>query len=635
MILKFKNLKFSSYLLVIVLLFFIPIYVLSSILSISNNTQHNLEDFDSLRLQDETYVNSSIHLIDDGWKLFEKTLEPDMIDVLLTFREELNLVGNDINLLNLSRIQKEQEKFYDYFIMNTSGIIVKTTYENDLGLNLSTAGFFQRNSSSILASNETFLQRITTEILTGIYRKYGYISSFDHNYILEIGLESSVLKNISADFNYLKVKDALEEINPYLKSIKIYNYLGYELGNYEFEPTQQFKEFMGELYRAEENREFFNKSSNLLISYIIVDLYDENYIGISARIVELTYDMNVLDVKIEQETNYAIFQGFVILFMLVGGSIFISRLFSNRFTKIVEGINQIGKGNLDYQIGNQTIEEFNSLAHNINQMAKQLKFNQAELAKHHEHLEELVESRTAKLLVANKELEAFAYSVSHDLRAPLRAVDGFTRILMEEYVEKLDAEGKRLGVVIQENTERMSELIDDILNLSRLGRTAMRFSEIDMKKLVNTIYHEATSPEDRERIEFNVSNLPGAVGDPTMMRQVWMNLIYNAIKFSTHREQAVISVTCREEEDKLIYCIKDNGAGFDMRYKDKLFGLFQRLHRESEFKGTGVGLAIVQRIIHRHDGKVWGVGEVDKCAMFYFSLPKNRRTQKCTMKLKS
>ena len=144
-----KNLKYSSFLLLIIILLFVPIYVLSSIISISNNTQHNLEDFDSLRLQDETYVNSSIRIIDNGWILFEKTLEPDMIDVLNTFREELNLVGNDVNLLNISEIQNVQEKFYDYYVINTSGIIVKTTYEIDLGLNLSTFGFWQRDAPII------------------------------------------------------------------------------------------------------------------------------------------------------------------------------------------------------------------------------------------------------------------------------------------------------------------------------------------------------------------------------------------------------------------------------------------------------------------------------------------------------
>jgi len=240
----------------------------------------------------------------------------------------------------------------------------------------------------------------------------------------------------------------------------------------------------------------------------------------------------------------------------------------------------------------------------------------------HDQLEDKVAQRTKELENANKELDAFAYSVSHDLRGPLRAISGFTRILMEDYVENLDAEGKRLGEIIQKNTQKMAQLIDDLLNFSRMGRTVMKFSKINMKEMATAIYHEVTDVKARKRITFSLADLPEVKGDTTMMRQVWANLISNAIKFSTNREQAVILVSCQEKENKLIYCIKDNGAGFNMKYKDKLFGVFQRLHSEKEFEGTGVGLALVQRIIYRHGGEVWAEGEVDNGAAFYFSLLK-------------
>ncbi|MCK5136304.1 MAG: PAS domain S-box protein [Bacteroidales bacterium] len=248
-----------------------------------------------------------------------------------------------------------------------------------------------------------------------------------------------------------------------------------------------------------------------------------------------------------------------------------------------------------------------------------------ELEEYREKLEELVKERTAELQNANKELEAFSYSVSHDLRAPLRAIGGFTRILMKEYADKLDTEGKRLGTVIQSNSRKMSNLIDNLLSFSRLGRKSMNFTSIEMTNMVNAIYYEATGAEERKRITFTMAKLPKANGDTDMMRQVWTNLISNALKFSAQRKQTVISITCREEEHKLTYCIKDNGVGFNMKYVDKVFNVFQRLHSEQEFEGTGVGLALVQRIIHRHGGKVWAEGEVDKGAAFYFSLPKNMR----------
>jgi PAS domain S-box-containing protein len=224
--------------------------------------------------------------------------------------------------------------------------------------------------------------------------------------------------------------------------------------------------------------------------------------------------------------------------------------------------------------------------------------------------------------LANKELEAFSYSVSHDLRAPLRAVDGFTEILLREYGPKLDEEGKRICSVIAGNSKKMGQLIDELLSLSRLDRAEMHFSAIDMNSLANAVYDELTTPEMRQRIDFHLDDLNKASGDRVLIKQVWMNLIANAIKFSSHREQPVISITSREEKDQKVYCVKDNGAGFNMQYADKLFGVFQRLHSESEFEGTGVGLAIVQRVVNRHGGKVWAEGEIDKGATFCFSLSK-------------
>ncbi len=235
-------------------------------------------------------------------------------------------------------------------------------------------------------------------------------------------------------------------------------------------------------------------------------------------------------------------------------------------------------------------------------------------------LEERVRERTAQLEAANKELEAFSYSVSHDLRAPLRAIDGYSNILLEDHEPRLDAEGKRVCSVISESARTMGDLIDDLLAFSRVGRTAMHFSRIDMAALARSIFFELTDPEGRERIDFHVGPLPAAVGDAPLIRQVWTNLISNAVKFSSGKERAVIEVGCGQVDGESVYSIRDNGAGFDMKYVDKLFGVFQRLHSTTEFDGTGVGLAIVQRIIHRHGGRVWAEGATGMGASFHFTM---------------
>jgi PAS domain S-box-containing protein len=241
-----------------------------------------------------------------------------------------------------------------------------------------------------------------------------------------------------------------------------------------------------------------------------------------------------------------------------------------------------------------------------------------------ETLEQKVEERTAQLKAVNKELEAFSYSVSHDLRAPLRSINGFTQILLEDYAPFLDAEGKRICNVIQHSSRSMGRLIDELLAFSRLNRSEIKKSRIRMKELVLDIYGELIRLENNfSAISFNVDDINDADGDPEMIKQVWINLISNALKYSSRKEKIEISVTGSSDERFSTYCIKDNGEGFDMQFSNKLFGVFQRLHSNSDFEGTGVGLAIVQRIILRHGGDVSASAEVGKGAEFCFTLPKN------------
>jgi len=236
-------------------------------------------------------------------------------------------------------------------------------------------------------------------------------------------------------------------------------------------------------------------------------------------------------------------------------------------------------------------------------------------------LEERVHQRTAQLEAANKELEAFSYSVSHDLRAPLRAVDGFAGILVEDYAGRLDEEGRRVVGVIRREAARMGQLIDDLLAFSRVGRAQMRSVEIDMTALARTVFAECAAEAAERKIQFAPNPLLPARGDPSLIRQVLVNLLSNAIKYTGPRGEAKLELGSRADGGENVYWIKDNGVGFDPKYTHKLFGIFQRLHGEAEFKGTGVGLALVQRIICRHGGRVWAEGRIDDGAVFYFTLP--------------
>jgi light-regulated signal transduction histidine kinase (bacteriophytochrome) len=229
--------------------------------------------------------------------------------------------------------------------------------------------------------------------------------------------------------------------------------------------------------------------------------------------------------------------------------------------------------------------------------------------------------RADQLEAANKELEAFSYSVSHDLRAPLRAIDGYCRMIEEDSGDKLDEEGKRLFAVVRASGRKMGQLIDDLLAFSKLGRQHMNASQVDMNALVNEAWKEVQASSPEIAADFRLQPLPLAWGDRALLKQVWINLLSNAMKYSAKRDKPVVEVGGDAQGSMMSFCVKDNGAGFDMRYADKLFGVFQRLHREEEFSGTGIGLAIVQRVVIRHGGRVWAEGKKDEGAAFFFSLP--------------
>jgi signal transduction histidine kinase len=233
-----------------------------------------------------------------------------------------------------------------------------------------------------------------------------------------------------------------------------------------------------------------------------------------------------------------------------------------------------------------------------------------------------IKDRTAALEQANGELEAFAYSVSHDLRAPLRAIDGFSHILLEDYEGQLDDEGKRLLNLVRANTGRMARLIDDMLSFSRMSRRDMATAPVDMSALARDVAAEIRAASPERVLRFEIGELPSVHGDPDMLRQVFVNLLSNAAKFTRVRAEAVIEVGGGDVPDGREYYVKDNGVGFDMAYVGKLFGVFERLHAQKDYEGTGIGLAIVKRIVGRHGGRVWAEGREGEGAVFHFFLPR-------------
>jgi light-regulated signal transduction histidine kinase (bacteriophytochrome) len=241
-------------------------------------------------------------------------------------------------------------------------------------------------------------------------------------------------------------------------------------------------------------------------------------------------------------------------------------------------------------------------------------------------LEGRVVERTAQLEAANKELEAFSYSVSHDLRAPLRAMDGFSQALLEDFGPLLPEEAQDHVHTIRAGAQKMGALIDDLLTFSRLSRSPLNRRSVNTDQLVRSALEDLGLHRDGHEMKVQRHELPSCAGDPALLKQVWINLISNAFKYTQKCSAPRVEIGSMEKDGETVYFVKDNGTGFDMRYAGKLFGVFQRLHRAEEYEGTGVGLAIVQRVVHRHGGRVWADAAVNQGATFFFTLAKGELT---------
>ena len=309
------------------------------------------------------------------------------------------------------------------------------------------------------------------------------------------------------------------------------------------------------------------------------------------------------------------------LLVAAGLAWWLVRTITRPIHQLAKGALEIGSGNLKYRITILSKDETGQLAGEFNRMAGSIENIQTQLGQ-----------RANQLEAANQELEAFSYSISHDLRAPLRAMDGFSRIMIEEYASQLPAEAQRYLQLVRGNAQQMGHLIEDLLAFSRLSRLPVNKQTVAPDELVRQVLVDLQADQEGRNVEITIGDLPACEADPGLLKQVWVNLLANALKFTRKREEAQIEIGYLphpslpspggrgEGGEGGAYFVRDNGVGFDMQYANKLFGVFQRLHRADEFEGTGVGLAIVQRIVNRHGGRVWAEAELDKGATFFFTL---------------
>lgn len=379
--------------------------------------------------------------------------------------------------------------------------------------------------------------------------------------------------------------------------------------------------------------------------------FDESYLFLSQPMVSngervgmvyIQSDLNEMDIRMKRYASIVFGVLAISLLTAYGVSSRLQGRISGPILHLAQTAKTVSEEkNYSIRATSDSMDEIGQLVNTFNEMLTQIQVREDALQKAHDELERKVEERTlelqqeiserkrgeetlkkyaAQLEIVNKELEAFSYSVSHDLRAPLRHVDGFSQILLEDYAEKLDDQGQSYLQQVRQASQQMAQLIDDLLNLSRITRAELRREAVDLSGIVETVAEALKKMEPDRPVEFAIQKKVATKGDSRLLQVLLDNLLGNAWKYTGKRPQARIEFGRTIQDGKTVYFVRDNGAGFDMKYAHKLFGAFQRLHSASEFPGTGIGLATVQRIIHKHGGQIWAEGVVDQGATFYFTL---------------
>jgi PAS domain S-box-containing protein len=749
-----RNRSFSFYLLLFII---ILISLITAGITIGDLILVNADFQDNaalLRNQTEGNLNISVKAIDNGLKLFDNTLNRRMEAAFVLFVAEYNRAGGDPSIMDLEQLKRDLGGEMELYIINDSGVVEYTTYPPDKGLDFRVSiPYFYEYLMKIKDSDGFYPDRVVQEKATGQLKKFAYMPTPDHKYILELGLTANAFQSERNSLLYTEMVQKVRNQSPYIRDIRIFTTAKRLVGNKSFVPDPELSDLLDEILSKRSGPEFRDPGSGITRKYLYIDLRDERYASDMSLILEIIYDDILIARSQQQLIAFHLFIAIGSLLLGIIAAFAISRHVTRPIAQISDDINIISGGDLDHQISPVHGREFGVLTESIDSLVKTLKGMIAQLqgserqlkeseeryrgvveaqsefitrflpdgtvtfaneaycryfhlncrdiigkkfratipeeeeeivesllrqispekpefvVEHrvilpdgeirwhqwrdrgifspdgtlieiqsvgrdiserkqmeeekqrlNEELEERVRTRTADLEAANRELDSFSYSVSHDLRAPLRAIDGFTTILAREHASSLPAETMAYLQKIQENSRKMGMLIDDLLNFSRMSRQPLNRFLIDPTSVAEEAYDELRAETMGRTVHLEIRNMPVCSADPVLLHQVYSNLISNSLKFTRKKERAEIEIGSFERSGRTVYYVKDNGSGFDMKYAPKVFGVFQRVHDDPSLEGTGVGLAIVERIIHRHNGEIWVESVPGEGTTFFFTL---------------
>lgn len=873
-----KKRTLSQYLLIIVIILILGLITGLTAFDYINEQKTFEQNSGIIQVQTEEDISETLHLLDAGLKLYDNTLNRQMKENFQVFLEEYNRSGRNPENMDLAGVKRELGENFDLYIINESGVIQYSTYEPEIGLDFRTVPYFFDYLNRIRQSEGFFPDRVVRETATGKLRKFAYVPTPDHRYILELGLTGEDLEKERGSLQYRDIINRIGSHNPYLQNIRIFNTKGNFVGNDELPNDPEVEPVLLRVTTERKNLQITNVSTGNTTKYLFIDLKDPDYGSDTSLIVELTYNNQLLNDALTRLLFTRLFIALTALLVGLIAALLISKYLTRPIREIVEDVDRIARGDLDHKIRISTGKELQNLEKSINEMVFTLKGTikrqeevetelrvseerykkvsdlisdyayamrvevsgtivpewatgafrsifgtsreeilkdggwgsfihpddlkimdehrlklfkneshvsefrvisrtgavhwinhrtlpewddkegrlvrfyaagqditgrkktedelvrvqkavesasdaigisdpegrhiyqnraftslfgyrveelgsqtgprilyanpgvgnevlrtimagdswngeitmvakngrefpvalradaiiddrgkiiglveihtditsrkhaEEQLKQLNEELEARVSNRTAQLVTINKELESFSYMVSHDLRAPLRAIDGFSRIVLDDYARELPGEGKRYLNLVMENVTQMKALIENLINFSHMSRKSLHIVPVHPADIAREAFDDLRDEKAGRTIDFRIEDLPSCRADPDMLKLVYLNLISNALKFTRKCPESRIEIGSFKKDGQNVYFIRDNGIGFDMRYRPKLFAVFQRLHPVKEFEGSGLGLAIVQRIVHRHGGDVWAEAEPDRGATFFFTI---------------
>jgi PAS domain S-box-containing protein len=705
------------------------------------------ENARSGELQAENNLVAVFRSKEEGIRIYEESLNQRMEEAFHPFLAEYQRAGGDPSRMDLGAVKAALGGEMELYVIDENATIIATTYPAELGLRFGDyAPYFVDYLNNIRQTGEFHPDRIVSEKSTGAMKKFAYLPTPDHRYILELGLPVQIPDIASFRFLDKELIMQVERDNPYLQGVRVFDStLRLRENDTSVEiDDPALRQILSGVLANRTTIEFADPQSGTITRYLFVELGNDAFGSDVSRIIELVYtDQPVRDALHSSIISYLTL-GLIALFTCAVLAVIAIRRITQPIGKMVDDVDIIAGGDLDHSLSPPFGAELIQLEQSITTMVTRLKesirqhqmsekrftdivqllpqgvfetdldgnvtfanpkalevfqltfddirkgvnvfdllipqdrvparerfqnillggkskgievtairkdgstfplivYNtaimegetpigsrggfvditnlkniEAEIRNLNRELEQRVADRTRQLVEVNRNLESFTYSVSHDLRAPLRAISGFSSILLHDLPDIPEADRKYLNL-IQQNANEMGQLIDDLLGFSRLGQYSLQKKPVLLATLVREVIQDMQTETNLAKVEFRIGDLPLCKADPVLMRQLVANLLSNAIKFSRVRDHPLVEIGSLIKDGKQVYFVRDNGIGFDMRYATKIFGVFERLDTTDEYEGTGVGLAIVLRIIELHGGKIWVESEVDKGTTFYFT----------------